>query len=328
MEVARLAREGRFDYLLIESTGISEPLPVAETFTFTDEAGASLSEIARLDTLATVVDAAGFLGDYESVDDLRQRGLAIGDDDERSVVDLLVDQIEFCNVLVLNKADQVRPEELARLSAILAHLNPEARIIPTTFGRVPLEQLLNTGLFDFERAALAPGWLKELRGEHIPETEEYGISSFVYRARRPFHPQRFWGCLQSDWGGVLRSKGLFWLASRPALVGIWSHAGGLGRSEPGGLWWAVAPGAAWPDEPEERKAIQELWQEPWGDRRQELVLIGIDMDQALLTAMLDACLLSDAELAQGETAWANYPDPFGAWTVLVDEANPAHAVNL
>lgn len=313
IEVARLAGERRFDYLLIESTGISEPLPVAETFTFAGEDGVSLGDVAQLDTLVTVVDAASFLRDYASVDDLRERGIALGDEDERSVVDLLVDQVEFCNVLVINKADLVSADDLAYLDAILHHLNPAARILHTTWGRVAIEQIINTGLFDFEQAEQSPGWLQELRGTHVPETDEYGISSFVYRARLPFHPQRFWDCLQEDWGGVLRSKGLFWLASRPMLVGIWSQAGGLGRTEPGGRWWAAVPQADWPDTPEDRAEIAAIWQEPWGDRRQEIVIIGTDMDRPRLVAMLNGCLLTDMELTEGEQAWANLADPFGEW---------------
>lgn len=321
IEVARLAQEGRFDYLLIESTGISEPLPVAETFTFIDGEGVCLADVARLDTLVTVIDAAAFLGDYESVDDLRKRGAALSVADERSVVDLLVDQVEFCNVLVVNKVDRVSAEELARLEAILHHLNPGARIVHAMWGKVALGEIVHTGLFDFEQAASAPGWLRELRGEHVPETEVYGIGSFVYRARRPFHPQRFWDCLKEGWGGVLRSKGLFWLASRPKFAGIWSQAGGWGHTEPGGRWWACVPCDAWPDAVDERQAILAMWQEPWGDRRQEIVVIGIDIDRLQMTEMLDRCLLTDAEFAAGEAVWATYDDPFGVWEF--DDVSPS-----
>ncbi len=315
IEVARLAREGRFDYLLIESTGISEPLPVAETFTFADETGRSLGEIARLDTMVTVVDAFNFLRDYQSPDELSDRDLALGEEDERTVVDLLVDQIEFANVIVINKVDLVPADALERLEAILHQLNPTARILRASFGQVPLDQILNTGLFDFEAASLAPGWLKELRGEHVPETEEYGIGSFVYRARRPLHPQRFWDFINGDWPGVLRSKGLFWLATRMEINGVWSQAGGSCRVEPGGLWWAAVPRVEWPVE--EEAAIAAVWDEPWGDRRQELVFIGIDMDRAALVMGLDACLLDDAEMALGPAAWAAFDDPFGEWQVVM-----------
>jgi G3E family GTPase len=312
VEVSRLARAGCFDYLLIESTGISEPLPVAETFTFADEAGESLSNIARLDTMVTLVDAYNFLHDYGSPDELRDRDLAAGEGDERTIADLLIDQVEFADVLVLNKTDLITTDEQDRLTALLRKLNPGALIVPSQFGVVPLEQILHTGRFDFDRAAEAPGWLQEMRGSHTPETEEYGISSFVYRARRPFHPQRFWEQINADWPGVLRSKGLFWLATRMELNGVWSQAGGACRVEPGSYWAATVPPEEWPDE--DRRLIDVLWQEPYGDRRQELVLIGQGMDQAALTAALDVCLLTDAEYALGPGGWATFPDPFSDWS--------------
>ncbi|WP_245944784.1 GTP-binding protein [Crenobacter cavernae] len=233
IEVSRLAREGRFDYLVIESTGIAEPLPVAETFTFRDENGVSLSDLARLDTMVTVVDAAAFLADYASSDSLAERGTIAGDGDGRALVELLIEQVEFADVIVINKADRVDATALAQLHTVLARLNPRAGQIVAEFGRVPLEQILDTGRFDFDAAAEAPGWLKALDGEHLPETEAYGIASFVYRARRPFHPQRFCDLMQGgDWQGVLRSKGYFWLASRPDWVGNWSQAGGACRHGP------------------------------------------------------------------------------------------------
>ncbi len=313
VEVGRLAREGRFDYLLIESTGISEPLPVAETFTFAGPDGVCLGDLARLDTMVTVVDAFNFLRDFSSLDELRDRDLAISEEDERSVVDLLVDQIEFADVLVLNKTDLIQPAEADRIEALLHKLNPEATIARTSFGRVPLDLILNTGRFDFERAAQAPGWLKELRGQHTPETEEYGIASFVYRARRPFHPQRFWELIHEEWPGVLRSKGLFWLATRMDYNGVWSQAGGACRVEPGGQWWAAMPEDAVPDDPAEEALLASLWHPDWGDRRQEIVLIGQEMDEAALRARLDACLLTDAEMALGPEGWARFADPFSAW---------------
>ncbi len=313
VEIGRLAREDRFDYLLIESTGVSEPLPVAETFTFAGPDGVCLGDLARLDTMVTVVDAFNFLRDFSSLDELRDRDLAISAEDERSVVDLLVDQIEFADVLVLNKIDLINPDEADRIEALLRKLNPEAVIVRASFGRVPLDLILNTGRFDFERAAQAPGWLKELRGEHTPETEEYGISSFVYRARRPFHPQRFWELIHEEWPGVLRSKGLFWLATRMDHNGLWSQAGGACRVEPGGRWWAAMPEDAVPDDPAEEALLASLWHPEWGDRRQEIVLIGQDMDEAALRARLDACLLTDAEMALGPEGWATLADPFSAW---------------
>jgi G3E family GTPase len=311
MEVGRLAQAGRFDYLLIESTGISEPLPVAETFTFADTTGHSLSDVARLDTMVTVVDGFNFLREYGSPDELRDRDLAVGEGDERTIADLLIDQVEFADVLVLNKTDLITTDEQQSLIALLRKLNPGALIVPSQFGVVPLEQIMHTGRFDFDRAAESPGWLQELRGSHTPETEEYGISSFVYRARRPFHPQRFWEQINTDWPGVLRSKGLFWLATRMELNGVWSQAGGACRVEPGSYWAAAVPPEEWPDE--DRQLIEALWQEPYGDRRQELVLIGQDMDQATLIAALDTCLLTEAELALGPAGWATFLDPFSDW---------------
>lgn len=313
VEVARLAREGRFDYLLIESTGISEPLPVAETFTFRDDAGRSLSDVARLDTMVTVVDAFNFLRDYASEDQLQDRGESLGNEDERAVVDLLVDQVEFADILVLNKTDLVSHSDLTRLEQILTSLNPRARVIRSQFGRVPTESILNTGLFDFAAAAQAPGWLATLRGEEHAESDTYDIGSFVYRSRRPFHPERFWEWIQSEWPGVIRSKGHFWLASRPDYVGDWSQAGAVARHGLAGLWWASVDPVDWPDDPESLALIRSRWQEPYGDRQQELVLIGIDMDEDALRERLDACLLDDQELDGGPDSWRRLPDPFPEW---------------
>ena len=242
------------------------------------------------------------------------------------MVDLLIDQVEFADLLVLNKVDLVESAELDRLEALLHKLNPEAQIVRTSFGQVPLDAILNTGRFDFERAAQAPGWLKELRGEHTPETEEYGITSFVYRARRPFHPQRFWELINQEWTGVLRSKGLFWLATRMELNGVWSQAGGACRVEPGGRWWASMPQDAQTDDPDEEALLASLWHPEWGDRRQEIVLIGQNMDEPDLRARLDACLLTDTELALGPEGWAAFSDPFGDWALLSDgEEHDDHA---
>jgi G3E family GTPase len=314
LEVAKLAKEGRFDYLLIESTGISEPLPVAETFTFEDaETTRRLSEVARLDTMVTVVDAKSFLTDWQSEDDLAARKAALGEDDERSVSDLLVEQVEFANVIVVNKTDLVEKEDLAGLEAMLRHLNPEAKILFSDHGRIDAKAILNTSLFDFEKAAQAPGWMKELRGEHVPESVEYGISSFVYRARRPFHPARFWALLQEGWDGVLRSKGFFWLATRMDVTGAWSQAGSSASAEPAGMWYAALPKDEWPEDPDGVAQIKGDWQEPWGDRRQELVFIGANMDQQALVAGLDASLLSDAEMTKGAKGWSKLEDPFPQW---------------
>jgi len=319
VEIRHLAEEGRFDYLLIESTGISEPLPVAETFTFRDENGVSLSDIARLDTLVTVVDAFNFLRDYGSTDYLADRGESLGEEDQRTVVNLLVDQVEFCDVIVLNKTDLLDAAELERLDGLLKNLNPRADIVRARFGQVPLERILDTGRFDFAAAAEAPGWLAELRGEHVPETEEYGITSFVYRARRPFHPERFHEWINQEWPGVVRSKGYFWLASYPPWWGGWSQAGAVVRHELAGLWWAAVPRDRWPQDEEGLAAIRARWDDAVGDAQQELVLIGIDMDEAALRAHLDACLLNDSEYASSPAAWTQLPDPFPRWAFASEE---------
>jgi len=315
-EVSRLAREGRFDYLLIESTGIAEPLPVAETFTFRDEQGQSLADLARLDTLVTVVDGVNFLRDLHAADSLASRGESLGEDDERSITDLLIDQVEFADVILISKIDLIASAEREELMAILRRLNTHAEILPMSMGAVPLKKILDTGRFDFERAAQAPGWLKEMRGEHIPETEEYGIASGAYRARRPFHPQRFFALLNREWtnGRLLRSKGFFWLASKPQEAGSWSQAGGLMRYGYGGRWWRFVPKNQWPDDDEGVRTIMRHWSADSGDCRQELVFIGQNIDFDRLTAELDACLLSDAEMDLGTEAWLQLPDPFGPWT--------------
>lgn len=312
--IADLAAQKRFDYLLIEATGISEPLPIAETFTFEDENGQSLSSIARLDTLVTVVDAANFLDDYEEAFSLQETGESLGEDDDRSVSDLLVDQIEFCNVVLLSKTDLVDADRVAQISAIIRSLNPEAEIIPISGGEVELDKIIGTNRFDFEKAQQAPGWLRELRGEHTPETEEYGISSFTYRARRPFHPARFHAFLHQDWpaGRLIRSKGYFWLASHPTLIGQWNQAGGIARHGFAGTFWSATPRKEWPADEEALNYIEENWEEPFGDMRQELVFIGQSLDQQTLCAQLDACLLNDDELYAGKAHWLTLENPFMA----------------
>lgn len=313
LEVKHLAQAGRFDHLVIESTGISEPLPVAETFTFEDEAGESLSAYARLDSMITVVDGFNFLRDYRSADDLQSRGESLGAQDERSVVDLLVDQIEFCDLLVLNKTDLLSPAQLHQLKGMLQALNPHALIVNSEFGQVPLDCLLNTGRFDFDRAAQAPGWLQTLRGEHQPESEEYGIRNFVYRARRPFHPQRFWHAVNHQLDGVIRSKGYFWLASRPEYAAMWSQAGAVARQGYAGRWWVSVPRTEWPQDADSLNFIAEQWQEGTGDARQELVFIGIEMDEKSVRAALDHALLTPQEMAAGPEQWITLADPVPAW---------------
>lgn len=323
VEITRLSKENRFDYLLIETTGISEPLPIAETFTFADEDGVSLGDVAQLDTMVTVVDGYNFLKDYSSQDMLTTRGESLGEEDERTVVDLLVDQIEFCDVLVLNKTDLMSNEEVARLEGILKTFNPRAKIIHSSFGKVPLDRIMNTGMFDFEQAAEAPGWLKELRGEHVPETEEYGISSFVYRARRPFHPERLWQWLNVEWPGVVRSKGRYWIASRPEFCCAWSQAGAVTRTELAGMWWVITPDEHWPEDEESRAIIKSRWQEPYGDRQQEIVIIGMQMDKQAIIEAFDACLMTDTEIALGMEAWRKLPDPFPKWGVVEQDVTEA-----
>lgn len=314
IEVGNLAKEGRFDYLVIESTGIAEPLPIAETFTFRDEQGVSLSDIARLDTMVTVVDAVNFMHHYMEALSLKESGESLGEDDERNVADLLIDQIEFANVILISKIDLISSDEIINLKAVLHRLNPDADIVPMVMGQVDLHKVLNTGQFDFEKAEQAPGWLKELRGEHTPETDEYGINSFVYSARRPFHPQRFYEYLhEQDWnnGTLLRSKGFFWLASRPEHAGNWSQAGGIMHHGLAGRWWSSVPKQQWPMEYLED--IESQWQEPFGDCRQEIVFIGQNVEAEKVCLELDACLLTDAELATGPEAWSNYRDDFPQW---------------
>jgi len=316
LEVQRLAREKRFDYLLIESSGISEPLPVAETFTFETEDGFRLSDFARLDTLVTVVDSYRFMQDYQSLDALADRKLAVSETDERNIVDLLVEQVEFADVLLLNKIDLVEEEALNRLEALLKRLNPSAKVLRIQQGRVPLQEVLNTGAFGFEHAQLSPNWLKEAQGEHIPETEEYGISSFIYRARRPFHPQRLLEAFEGrTLDCLLRSKGFVWLATRHREVGVWSQAGGIITLEYGGGWWADAPKREFPQDPSLRAAIDALFEGEYGDRRQEVVMIGAQMDSGRVKAALDAALLTDDEMQLGPRRWRKLPDPFGDWGV-------------
>ncbi|MDD1016196.1 zinc metallochaperone GTPase ZigA [Pseudomonas rubra] len=314
-EVARLAREGRFDYLLIESTGISEPLPVAETFTFRDEQGRSLADQARLDTMVTVVDGLNFLRDYQAAESLASRGETLGEEDQRSISDLLIEQVEFADVILLSKIDLISRVAREELTAILRSLNAQAQIVPMVMGQVPLKQILNTGLFDFERAAQAPGWLQELRGEHVPETEEYGIAATTWQARRPLHPQRFFDFIHSPWdnGRLLRSKGFFWLASKHQDAGSWSQAGGMMRYGFAGRWWRFVPREDWPQDKQSTAEILKNWGAECGDCRQELVFIGQNIDFAQLDAELSACLLDDAEMAAGVRSWQQLTDPFGPW---------------
>ena len=314
-EVSKLAKEGRFDYLLIESTGISEPLPVAETFTFRGEDGQSLADIARLDTMVTVVDGVNFLIDYQAAESLASRGETLGEADERSITDLLIEQIEFADVILISKIDLISSSAREELIAILERLNAQAQIIPMVMGEIPLKRILNTGRFDFEKAAQAPGWLQELRGAHVPETLEYGIASTAYRARKPFHPQRFFDFINGSWenGKLLRSKGFFWLASKHMDAGSWSQAGGLMRYGYAGRWWRFVPKNQWPQDAETTAEIMKNWTAATGDCRQELVFIGQNIDFTELNAQLDQCLLTDDEMKLGDEGWRLLTDPFGPW---------------
>ena len=316
LEVNKLAKEGRFDNLVIESTGISEPLPVAETFTFADEDGQSLADVATLDTMVTVVDSVNFIKDYDEAKDLQEAGESLGEDDHRSVADLLVDQVEFADVLLVSKTDLVKKEDVKRLQAILRSLNTHAKIIPVANGKVNLDDLLNTKLFDFDRAQQAPGWLKEMRGEHVPETEEYGIGSFSYQARRPFHPDRAFEFFHNTekFGKLIRSKGYFWLASRPQFAWQWSQAGGIARYGFAGMFWHATPRDSWPKDEDSLENIYKTWEEPFGDMRQELVFIGQRLDQKRIIETLDKCLLTDDELLSGKDYWLSLNDPFPEWS--------------
>ena len=315
IEINKLAKDNKFDYLVIESTGISEPLPVAETFTFADESGESLSDVAELDTMVTVVDAVNFLKDYDEAKSIQETGESLGDEDERSVADLLVEQIEFANVLLISKTDLVGSKEIEKLNAILRSLNTSAHIIPISNGALEIDSVLNTGLFDFEKAKLAPGWLKEMRGEHTPETEEYGISSFTYVARRPFYPDRFFNFVHNTekFGKLIRSKGYFWLGSRLEYAGQWSQAGGIARYGFAGMFWKAVPEHNWPTDEDSLATIKSQWEEPFGDMRQELVFIGQSLDQEAMIKALDECLVSEDDLLKDEEFWTTMNDPFPPW---------------
>lgn len=296
-QVEALAAEDRYDYLLIESTGISEPLPVAATFDFRDENGKSLADVARLDTMVTVVDAANLIRNYSSTDFLKDGRENLGAHDERTLVDLLVEQIEFANVVILNKADLVSEEERHTVRAIIRGLNARANIIESTLGQVDLEQIIDTGLFDFREAEEHPLWAQELYNfkDHVPETEEYGIVSFVYRAREPFDPEKIHAFFNESWPGVVRAKGFFWISSRPDFVGEVSQAGAFVRHQGIGKWWAAIPQDRWPSGDEFEGVMRQYWIKDYGDRRQEVVFIGLkdQMNEAHIRAQLDACLVKD-----------------------------------
>lgn len=309
-----MSDEGRFDYLLIESTGISEPLPVAATFDFRDEDGQSLSDVAKLDTMVTVVDAVNLLNDYSSHDFLSDRGETLGEDDEPTLVNLLVEQIEFADVVVLNKVADAEPHKVEAARQIIRSLNADARIIEANHSNVPADAILNTGLFDFEKAHEHPMWAKELYGfaDHVPETEEYGVASYVYRARRPFEPEKIMAALNGDLLGVIRAKGHFWIATRPDWVAEFSLAGALSSVKPLGTWWASVPENQWPQNETGQNYMKQHWQDPWGDRRQEIVFIGAQIDWADIKARLDAALVP-SNLALSPDTLPDFSDPFPNW---------------
>ena len=317
LEVRKLAAEKRFDYLLIESTGISEPMPVAETFTFAlPEQKEPLSDFARLDTMVSVVDALNFLEDFSSKDLLSTRDQATGPGDTRSIANLIVDQVEFADIIVLNKTDLASPEKIAEAESVIKALNPEAEIIRTVMGEVAPDRIINTGRFDFKKAAARPGWLKQLRGEEIPETEEYGIGTFTYTNPKPFHPERLHAYFFRRRPGVIRAKGYFWLATRPGYSGHFSQAGINAQAWCTGYWWAAVDKSRWPDNEKFKTYLEKVWHPQFGDRRQEIVFIGRadQMDQGKIASDLDNCLLNDSELALGMDNWPDaFKDPFAEW---------------
>ena len=308
-EVARLGREGRFDYLLIESTGIGEPLPVAQTFTFVAEDGSTLSDLARLDTMVTVVDASAFPAGMDAHETLADLSMGVSDDDERSLASLLVEQVEFADVIVLNKLDLATPEQRHAVEARIKALNPGAKLVPCVRGNIEVGEILGTGLFDMDAAMQRPGWVQELEGTHTPETEEYGIRSFVYRARHPFHPQRLRDWLDSAWPGVVRAKGWFWVASRPNVTAEFQLSGNTWESDIMGMWFAAVPPEERNLDPDFEAELEALWHPEYGDRRQEVVLIGIDMDEAALREGFAAALMTEEERKDPST-WGLLEHPF------------------
>jgi G3E family GTPase len=313
-EVEKLAQSGNIDYIVIESTGISEPVPVAQTFTYVDEElGIDLSAFSILDTMVTVVDANRFWHDFASGESLLDRKEATDETDTREVVDLLIDQIEFANVIVLNKTDLVEQHDVHELRDVLIKLNPEARIVEASYGRIPLEEVMNTKLFNFEKSSQSAGWIKELNNEHIPETEEYGISSFVYRKRRPFHPERLMTWLENWPVDVVRAKGFFWLASRNDTTGLISQAGSSIIIQAAGEWVAAYPEAELQQTLKEEPELLNKWDDIYGDRMTEIVMIGIDMNQKKIEKTLDSCLLTDTEMNED---WSLLADPIPSFETV------------
>ena len=324
-EINKLAQQGRFEYLVIESTGISEPLPVAETFTFEDENGASLSEVAKLDTMVTVIDALNFLKDYESAEDLIDRNLELSEEDQRSIAHLLVDQVEFADVILINKSDLVSKEDLKHLYGIIRSLNRDAKVIETTKCKVSLDNILNTDRFDFEKASQSPGWLKVMRGEESSETDEYGVSSFSFDARKPFHPERFFEFLHTEFPGLYRAKGYFWTASQPDFMAELAIAGTVREYHVKGFWWATINESEWPQDEESIAYIKRTWHPHFGDRSQKLVFIGQGSALSQIKEHLERCLFTDDELHQNVDYIKQLKenDPFGDWGQMLQAAHEA-----
>ena len=314
-QVRQLSKEKRFDYLLIESTGISEPLPVATTFDFRDENEQSLSDVSRLDTMVTVVDAANLIKNYSSTDFLKDKGEVAGEADERTLVDLLVEQIEFANVILLNKVDLVSEKELKIIRAVIRGLNAKAKIIETNHSKVAMNEVMNTNLYDLKEAQNHPLWAQELYNpdDHTPETEEYGVTSFVYRARDPFDPEKIHSFFNQEWPGVIRAKGFFWISSRPNFVGEVSQAGAFVRHQGIGKWWAAVNEEQWPDDKSFRLNINKIWAKGYGDRRQEIVFIGLknEMNESLIKNKLDGFLIKNYSINLANTL--RHKDPFPEW---------------
>lgn len=311
-EVTSLARAGRFDYLLIESSGISEPLPVAQTFSFESEDGTSLRDLTRLDTMVSVVDASRILDEFDSGETLEERDQQMYKDDERTVAHLLTDQIEFADVIVVNKIDKVDGSRLSAVTGLVRRMNPRARVLTAEFARVPTDSIFDTGLFDLDAAESSDAWQEELEAEHVPETEEYGIHSFVFRSDRPFHPERLAALWASPEPGVVRAKGYFWIATRRDIAWVLSQAGGQKEVEPAGFWWAAVDKHYWPDTDAERLEVHRaVGAGEWGDRKQELVFIGRNMDERNIRHGLSTALLTEDEMSRGVDAWASFPDPIG-----------------
>ena len=320
-EISHLAQENRFDYLIIESSGISEPLPVAETFVFDDGEGKSISEIARLDTMVTVIDSHNFLRNYQESEALNEIGKGVNEEDDRSVAELLIDQIEFANVILLNKTDLISEYELKDLEGLIKKFNPDARIFKTINSQIDLKEVLNTRLFNFDKASQSSGWMKILRGEESSEVEEYGFSHFVYKRHRPFHPQRFSDFMDNKSESILRSKGFIWLATRSDFVTSWSHAGTNCNMDYAGTWLALIPREDWDIDQTEKASVLKAWDPQWGDRKQELVVIGKNMDHQKIQAELDLCLLNDEEMFLGDVGWSLFSDPYPVWANFCEEGS-------